>query len=658
MAGSELEVDGHLITVTNLDRVLYPETGTRKYDVIAYYLAVADAMLPHMTLRPVTRKRWPSGVPRADGAGAAAPFFEKNLPVSAPDWIARFTIAHSNEGKTYPVACSAADLVWFAQMAALELHVPQWRTDLVEEQIPRTDRLVLDLDPGPGVPLSQVAQVASTIREVLADAGMTAYPVTSGGSGMHVYANLPSVVRTDSARTLAKEIATGLQQAHPDDITASMAKDAREGRVFIDWSQNSAAKTTLAPYSMRGRERPWAAAPRTWAELDDPGLRQLLYSEVIERLTADGDLLAGLDGSPPPPAAPTDRADPPARPPSHGDHGVVDLGEYRSRHASPPAGITADRSDSGGIVVPLRPMLAVDEGIAGLTDDDWAFEGKWDGYRVLARILDGRIRLQSRSGIDMTADFPELDVLTDALAGHDVILDGEVVALDDAGRTDFTLLASRRKRPGEFTLKLLLFDVLHLDGRDLESLPWEQRRAMLDGLAPLLAGSPAEIPPLIDGPGAAAADHARSNGWEGVVAKRRSSPYRQGRRSADWRKAKNWNDVSVVIGGYRLGRGESNARTLGSLLVGLPEETGLRYVGRVGTGFTQAQAADLLAELRPLEISICPFVDTLDRPVASSATWVLPKLVADVRFMDWTSTGHLRHPSWRGVRRDLLPGDL
>lgn len=309
-------------------------------------------------------------------------------------------------------------------------------------------------------------------------------------------------------------------------------------------------------------------------------------------------------------------------------------------------------------MVPLRPMLAVDESIEGLEAHDWAFEGKWDGYRILVRFADGDLRFRSRSGIDMTADFPELGVLREALSGHSITLDGEVVALDGTGRTDFTLLASRRRRPGEYLLRLYLFDLLELDGHDLSALPWEQRRALLEELTPWFAATPiVQIPGLLDGPGDRAVAEAKAHGWEGVVAKRRSSPYRPGSRSPDWRKQKNWNDVEVVIGGFRMGR-EGNDRNLGSVLVGLPEETGLRYIGRVGTGWTQSQAADLLAELRDLEIRLCPFVGGVDAPVASSATWVLPKLVADVRFMDWTSTGHLRHPSWRGIRRDKLPGDL
>ncbi|GAA4670949.1 non-homologous end-joining DNA ligase [Gordonia humi] len=634
----KLEVDGRFITVTNLDKVMYPETGTRKFDVLQYVIEVADVMLPHIASRPITRKRWPHGT----GSG---PFFEKALPPGTPDWLARFTIAH-NEGKTvYPVARSAADLVWLAQMAALELHVPQWRIDLsgvgsAGDESRRTDRLVIDLDPGPNVPLRHCADVALAIRDVLADAGLDSYPVTSGGKGVHVYARFPAPVKSESARAVAKQIADSLAAAHPTEVTASMSKAARTSKVFLDWSQNTAAKTTLAPYSLRGSDRPLVAAPRTWDELADPTLAQLDYHDVLDRLRADGDPLADLD---PVIESVVDK--------------TVDLGEYRKARSSRLRG-EAGPARVTGTVSGTAPMLAADEAIDGLTDDAWAFEGKWDGFRILARHRDGDVRLWSRSGVDMTADFPELRELGAVLRGFDVVLDGEMVAYDATGRTDFGLLASRHRRGDEYTLRYLVFDVLELNGTDLTSTPWDRRRQILDELEPIISSaSIAEVPGLLPGPGADAAEHARANGWEGVVAKRRASTYQPGRRSADWRKHKNWNDIEVVVGGYRPGRG-GRSGTIGSLLVGLPAEGGLRYVGRVGTGFTDSDLDALLAELEPLIIGRSPFIGTLDRPVASSATWVLPKLVADVRFMDWTSTGHLRHPSWRGVRRDKLPGDL
>ncbi|GAA3025070.1 ATP-dependent DNA ligase [Gordonia defluvii] len=776
-SGGVIDVDGRSISVTNLDKVLYPATGTRKFEVIDYYTRIADVMLPHLRDRIVTRKRWPSGV-------EAAPFFEKSLPAGSPDWLDRHTVGHSKRAIVYPVVNNRADLVWLGQMAALELHVPQWQVSSAAAG-PFANRLIFDLDPGPRVPLTQCAQVALLIRDVLADVGLASWPVTSGGKGIHVYARVDPPVAPDTARSIARELADGLAAAQPDSITARMTKTVREARVFVDWSQNSGSKTTLAPYSLRGREQPWVAAPRTWDELTEPRLAQLRFEEVLDRSASGGDLLIGLDGSAPhlpaspvvdlgdyrrkrtpgktpepavaPPGAAAGRPAPRDGPifviqehharrlhydfrlehngvlvswavpknlpddPTQNrlaiqteDHpmeyaqftGDIPKGEYGGGHVEiwDTGTFTVEKWRDNEIIVVLRgtkvqgryaliktgtsgaragrdknwlvhlmadeprpllpdslrdprPMLATDESIEKL-DDRWAFEGKWDGYRLITSYTGGQLRLTSRSGIDMTADFPELAGVADDLGLLDVVLDGEVVALDSTGRTNFTLLSSRRNSAEPYRLKLFLFDILALGGRSLLSTPWESRRALLDELAPLFRQSRhVEIPPLLPGPGAAAVAVSRDRGYEGVVAKRRNSAYQQGRRAQTWLKHKNWSDIEVVVGGWRPGRGSRSA-TIGSLLVGLPEQTGLRYVGRVGTGFTEAALKSLAAELKPLTISRSPFLDVLDAPVASSATWVLPKIVGEVQFLDWTSTGHLRHPSWRGIRRDKLPGDL
>ncbi|MCK5756801.1 MAG: non-homologous end-joining DNA ligase, partial [Mycobacterium sp.] len=306
----------------------------------------------------------------------------------------------------------------------------------------------------------------------------------------------------------------------------------------------------------------------------------------------------------------------------------------------------------------LAPMLATEGSVERLTKSQWAFEGKWDGYRILAQYTDGTLRLRSRSGIDMTADFPELTSLTDDLGLLDVILDGEAVAIDPSGRSNFTLLTGRGGSEEHVDIRYLVFDVLFLNGTSLLRRPWRDRRAVLEEIAPLFAHDPVvEVPPVLEGSGEDAIAHSRDRGWEGVVAKRRDSVYQQGRRSTTWRKQKNWRDIEVVVGGWRPGKGNRSS-TIGSLLVGLPEDTGLRYVGRVGTGLTERQLRELTAELEPLRRKTSPFVERLDRPIERDAVWVLPKVVAEVRFMDWTTAGHLRHPSWRGIRRDKLPGDL
>lgn len=281
-----MQVDGRRLRLSNLDKVLYPRTGTTKGEVIDYFTRIAPLMLPHLDRRPVTRKRWPEGVDQPD-------FFAKDLERGAPSWLPRMPIDHSTGAKDYPLVEEVAALVYLAQVASLELHVPQWRfTDAGERGAP--DRLVLDLDPGPGVGLAECAEVARWVRSILSDMGMELFPVTSGSKGIHLYAPLAAAQTSEQASAFAKELARALEADHPDLVISQMNRSARAGKVFLDWSQNNGSKTTIAPYSLRGRDEPTVAAPRTWDELEDPSLRHLRFDEVLERAVDLGDPLAPL----------------------------------------------------------------------------------------------------------------------------------------------------------------------------------------------------------------------------------------------------------------------------------------------------------------------------------------------------------------------------
>ncbi|WP_448808337.1 ATP-dependent DNA ligase [Agromyces bauzanensis] len=288
-----VEVDGRRLRLTNLDKVMYPETGMTKGEVISYYSEVARVMVPVVAGRPITRKRWVNGVGTADAPEPA--FFEKNLE-HAPEWVRRGVIHHSDGPKTYPIAGDRATLVWLAQQAALELHVPQWRFD-PRGNPANPDRIVFDLDPGPGMGLAECAEVARLVRAILAGMGLEALPVTSGSKGLQLYATLDGRQTSEQVSAVARELARALEADHPELIVSNMRKTLRESRVLIDWSQNNGKKTTIAPYSLRGTVRPMVAAPRTWAELDDPELRQLEAQEVLERVASGADPFAALSAA-------------------------------------------------------------------------------------------------------------------------------------------------------------------------------------------------------------------------------------------------------------------------------------------------------------------------------------------------------------------------
>jgi bifunctional non-homologous end joining protein LigD len=299
-----------------------------------------------------------------------------------------------------------------------------------------------------------------------------------------------------------------------------------------------------------------------------------------------------------------------------------------------------------------------------LSGGEWALEWKWDGIRVLARAEGGGIRLLSRNGNDVTARYPEFAGLASVLDG-DALVDGEIVALDGEGRPSFERLQHRMNlaRPREIEraavsvpVRLLLFDVLEVDGDPVMDLPYRERRVRLERLVHPRPGVPVEVPPLAEGTPDEALAESRRLGLEGLVAKRPDSPYRPGSRSEAWVKLKLTSTQEVVIGGYRKGIGTRTGR-IRSLLVGIPGEGGLEYAGRVGSGLRELQAERLLRELDARRQDTSPFVE-VPAADASDAVWVRPELVGEIEFGEWTSTGVARHPRWRGLRPDKSPEDV
>jgi bifunctional non-homologous end joining protein LigD len=296
-----VEVEGRRLTLSNLGKILYPpgpdSEGLSKAEVIDYYTRIAPVLLPHVAGRPATFIRWPDGV-----EGKA--FFEKNAPSHTPDWVRRVRLPSpgSGSGRTtidYVVVDDLPTLVWAANLAALELHVPQWRVDEDGDALD-PDLLVLDLDPGPPATIVECCAVALLLRDLLAAEGLAAYPKTSGSKGMQLLVPLEP---TSAERTsdYAKLLAATLARSHPDLVVAQMAKQVRPGKVFIDWSQNSAAKTTVAAYSLRARPQPTTSTPVTWDEVAacrDAYELRFTADDVLRRaLGKDGaplDLLAGV----------------------------------------------------------------------------------------------------------------------------------------------------------------------------------------------------------------------------------------------------------------------------------------------------------------------------------------------------------------------------
>jgi bifunctional non-homologous end joining protein LigD len=312
----------------------------------------------------------------------------------------------------------------------------------------------------------------------------------------------------------------------------------------------------------------------------------------------------------------------------------------------------------------IHPMLASTGDLPAAPG--WAFEFKWDGIRAVIYCRDAQIRLLSRNDRDVTVTYPELEPLGRALAGHAAVLDAEIVALDADGRPSFGALQHRMgvmqaskalTLSAEMPVVAMLFDVMHLDGVSTIAEPYTERRRILDSLG--LSGSHWQTPPWFESDGESLLVAAESQRLEGVMAKRAQSAYTPGRRSESWRKVKVERTQSVVVGGFTLGRGRRE-KGIGALLLGIPEHASeeLHYIGKVGTGFSDAMLKDLERRLRQIERSTSPFSDPVPAPDRAGAVWCKPHLVGEVRYGEWTAEGRLRHPVWLGLRPDLDPGDV
>ncbi|WP_258905437.1 non-homologous end-joining DNA ligase [Actinokineospora sp. UTMC 2448] len=288
-----VDVQGRRMRLSNLEKVLYPEDGFTKGEVINYYSRVAPVLLPHLAERPVTFRRFPDGVGKPG-------FFDKNASRHAPDWIRTVTIATPGsstgaETLDFAVLGDLPSVVWAANMAGLELHIPQWKVqDDGAKRCP--DRLVFDLDPGEPATVVECCAVALRLRDVLTEAGMTPVAKTSGNKGMQVYA----AIRTDDAERpseYAKALAEEFERETPRLVVSRMARNLRPGKVFIDWSQNNPQKTTVAPYSLRARRDPTVSTPLTWDEVAacrKPSDLVFTAGDVLDRVDEHGDLFAPL----------------------------------------------------------------------------------------------------------------------------------------------------------------------------------------------------------------------------------------------------------------------------------------------------------------------------------------------------------------------------
>ncbi len=676
---TEVDVNGRRLELSNLEKIFYPKVKFTKAQVIDYYARVASVLLPHLKNRPVSLKRYPDGVTRPY-------FFEKQAPSHRPKWIETTPVESEDRRIDYCMINDLAALVWASNLANLELHTFLHCAPKIE--IPTM--LGFDLDPGEGTDILLCAQVGLWIRDLLERLGIESFPKTSGSKGLQLYVPLNTPVSYDKTKAFAHALAELLESEHPDQIVSKMQKKLRVGKVFVDWSQNDEHKTTVTVYSLRAKDRPTVSTPVSWEEVElalqqkDPNRLVFESDDVLERIEKNGDLfepvlrlkqklpsLKALIGKLPSRSRGSDTAEHSRRSQNPSKRlvrqSLRQINPSRSASSDPrdlrakrrlestsdrnekqkaakelAIEIQEDRTSSEiSALSQLRPMLAKSAD-AAFNDPEWIFEIKLDGYRALALVDQVSARLVSRAGNEISSAYPAIinDLVTTKLTA---VFDGEIAVLDESGVPRFELLQSYRTARQGY-LVYYVFDLLFLNGRDLRNQPLVQRK---ETLRRVLNGSEiVRYVEHVDGSGKEFFELARERGLEGIVAKKKSAAYLEGKRVDHWLKIKCRRVEEVIICGFTESR--VNLNTLGALLVAVREGVKLKYAGLVGTGLNRAPG--LISRLRKLVTRERPFktVPKTDMPIR----WVEPGLVCSIEFQEWTNDAILRGASFLSLRTD------
>ena len=545
-----LAIDGRNIPVSNLDKVLYPQAKFTKGQVIDYYVRSSQYILPHLEDRPVTLKRFPDGV-------RGKSFYEKDAPTFTPDWVHTFPVPRREGGPDirYILINDLPTLVWVANIASLEIHPFLHRAPHLQQPT----AVVFDLDPGEGSDVLTCAEAAILLRDELSQLSLECFPKVSGSKGIQLYIPLNTPADYQTTQPFAKAIADKLCEKHRDLVVSTMSKQARAGKVFIDWSQNSDFKTTVGVYSLRAKsDRPFVSAPVSWDELrlaaNAKNASKLYFeaNEALRRFERTGDLFRQvltlkqhLPGDVTP-SGPMARKRKPA--PALEVYEKKRNGKPTAPTPSPPKPSTEPdlRSLPKANLDFLEPMLAkpVKEAPEG---PGWSYELKFDGFRCLAVKKEKGVALFSRRGNRLDGQFPALLPAFKKLPDG-TMLDGEIVVMDEQGRPSFNAL--QNWRTADQPIFYYAFDLLAYLGKDVRQLPLFERRRLLEEFALRGREDPLRLSPTFAVPASELVGAVRERGLEGIVAKRTDSIYESGKRSGAWSKVKTAQGQELVVGGY------------------------------------------------------------------------------------------------------------
>ena len=613
MSQINTNVDGITLKLTNLEKVLWPADNITKAELIQYYISVSEYMLPLVTDRPLSLIRYPDGI---DGPK----FYSKNAPDFTPEWINLFLKDDIN----YICLNKKADLVYLANLASLEIHAMN-----IQMHTPANpDTIIFDLDPSEGLSFETIKTTAIDLYNMLEDKGYHPHIKTSGSKGLHIYVPIfPLYSRIevfDTAKKLGQEFIN-----YNGQCTLKLSKEKRQGKILIDIYRNHDSQTCVCPLSTRAKPGAPVSMPlhfddvkdiRSSAQFDIRNAAEYLIQqkpwEDFKNLSTEIHHL------------PKDEAPVQVVVKSSTIEGNFDK--------------TSEPKPKPTFVMPnvdTFDFMLADQALSIPKGSDYIYEIKWDGIRAKAIRTKEKVAIYSRSGRDISVQFPEICEKLNDIDGECFVLDGELVSLDEKGIPIFANIISRMHSKSttvsQFNVSFYVFDILHLDGRDCRPSPLHKRKEWLHAI--VKPNNKIRISETFDD-GEALFKAAKSNNMEGIMAKNIHSAYRS-TRSANWQKIKVRTIIDAIIVGYTKGKGDRSP-LFGALHIASIDRKS--YLGKVGTGFDETKMKEIFAIIKDKPIIAKPFVVSVEE--AQSTVWIACDQQCEVQYASITTNGTLREP--------------
>lgn len=581
------KIEGRELKLSNLQKVLYPNDGITKAEVIEYALTMSDRILQFAKQRPLTLIRYPDGV---NGLS----FYSKNTPDHTPDWITKSHLPWDKEN-LYSRLQTKADVIYFANLAALEVHVTNTRFPTI--QFP--DHFVIDIDPSESVPFEKMVEIGFEIRSFLELRGFASYVKTSGSKGIHILIPLMANTPSGEVMTFFKKLLKNFVASHPI-TTLDLSKEKRKGKMFLDLLRNHQGNTTVTAWSLRARPEASLSMPLEWEmlkEIDSSKFFTLSNYREYQSLYSVWDNMESDQVS-------IVKSKPKA------------LKEYKPMLASPTQNLPKG--------------------------DNYIYEVKWDGIRVLIIKSGKQVLVRSRSGRDISSQFKEL-CRPEHYNCQDCVIDGEVVVLDDSGRPLFSEVISRlhSKQSSRSNAICYAFDCLNIDGADMVSKNLESRREALKSI--IIEGTSIRFSQSFED-GQQLFDAISLQEMEGIMLKKKGSKYTIGARSAHWLKLKVRKDATCYIIGYTEGSGDRSPY-FGSLVLGIKEKETWIYMGRVGTGFDTKLLEFVKSNLDKISLSKKLISEKIEEE--RKTTWIEPRLKCEINYASMSSNNTYREPVFK-----------